>query len=951
MALTVGDITFSIGADTSGLDSAISKLAQFSQKVDSAAGVAARGADSQVDAYRKQEAAITSALNKVANLNAAITRGSGGSVAMLDTVTQAFTKYTNTLTKSSVSALQFQRANEQLNLTLGGVSRSLANANQAANKNAFSAMSDQFRILGAAAVLATGPLGGIATRIAAFSLIAKDSSVQTALLVGGVVLLADGLIRLSGAALNAGEQYDAFTETLTAVTGSAKLGTESFQDLQNVANTSGYQVKDLANSWITFQQATEGTSLAGQAGEKVFQDLSVIMGNLHKTPEQAASAFATLSKMLDTNSISAAQLKRQLENDLPGAYKAFQESSGLSQANFANALKKNQISPQSAIPAALTQYKSNLNIGDSVDTFTGSQNKLHNSMQDFLNDLDKASGLTSGAKSSFDTLASAISVLDGVFSTGSPALQSFITGFTVFLGTAAAITAVVTGLRAIATAIGLVDVALALNPFGLVAIAITALIAVLAGGTSAWNAYNNASNTAMNTMGDAAKQANDLAGALQGNSQIMAGNSALEKARQEATETADTLLTLQQRIKDVKTSIAEPSGFSGGKLGIATPQYTDSGKVSALAQMQTQADALQAKLNNDKDAITNLQAAMDKPATSKPAFGLNDDQINKIQATKDKLSEMNAEIDKGSAALQSGGLDAYNRLKETFSDNKEILQYAKDIQSIPDTMRDGLPTVDEFAAKLKQFRTLQDDAKLNTAAINDFENGASKAFGDISKAIGDMVTSGKLNLASLSSALQAAGADIINTAITLSVLNPLKNSIFGLSGTSGQMPTFGGTGGGSNPLGGLGFLGSLVGGGSGSSSSNPADEVAADVAAESGSSGGGFFSSIVDAASTLFANGGAFKGGVRFLANGGLLNGPTMFGTSSGVAIGGEAGTEAVMPLTRGPNGKLGVMNHGGGGVTVNIQTPNYQSFAHPQSQAQLQASLRKAVNAAQRTA
>jgi phage-related minor tail protein len=63
----------------------------------------------------------------------------------------------------------------------------------------------------------------------------------------------------------------------------------------------------------------------------------------------------------------------------------------------------------------------------------------------------------------------------------------------------------------------------------------------------------------------------------------------------------------------------------------------------------------------------------------------------------------------------------------------------------------------------------------------------------------------------------------------------------------------------------------------------------------------------------------AWMNGIRKLANGGLLNQPTLFSTKSGLAIGGEAGTEAVMPLTRTAGGKLGVYSAGGGGVQINI--------------------------------
>jgi phage-related minor tail protein len=58
----------------------------------------------------------------------------------------------------------------------------------------------------------------------------------------------------------------------------------------------------------------------------------------------------------------------------------------------------------------------------------------------------------------------------------------------------------------------------------------------------------------------------------------------------------------------------------------------------------------------------------------------------------------------------------------------------------------------------------------------------------------------------------------------------------------------------------------------------------------------------------------------------------------------GEAGPEAIMPLSRGSDGKLGVRMGGGGGasVTVNISTPDAQSFR--QSQGQVAAMVARAV-------
>ena len=100
---------------------------------------------------------------------------------------------------------------------------------------------------------------------------------------------------------------------------------------------------------------------------------------------------------------------------------------------------------------------------------------------------------------------------------------------------------------------------------------------------------------------------------------------------------------------------------------------------------------------------------------------------------------------------------------------------------------------------------------------------------------------------------------------------------------------------------------------------------------------------------SLQADGGAWSGGVQFFADGGaftnsIVSKPTAFGMANGKAgVMGEAGEEAIMPLTRTASGKLGVMAMGGGsgGTQINVDvhidgdgnassstdTPGYEAF------------------------
>ena len=93
----------------------------------------------------------------------------------------------------------------------------------------------------------------------------------------------------------------------------------------------------------------------------------------------------------------------------------------------------------------------------------------------------------------------------------------------------------------------------------------------------------------------------------------------------------------------------------------------------------------------------------------------------------------------------------------------------------------------------------------------------------------------------------------------------------------------------------------------------------------------GVGSGIVGAVMGAFqADGGAWQGGsqIKAYANGGVVGGPTYFPMSGGkTGLMGEAGPEAIMPLKRGANGKLGVQMEGGGGDNVVInQSFNFQA-------------------------
>ncbi|WP_246718650.1 phage tail tape measure protein [Microvirga terrestris] len=195
--------------------------------------------------------------------------------------------------------------------------------------------------------------------------------------------------------------------------------------------------------------------------------------------------------------------------------------------------------------------------------------------------------------------------------------------------------------------------------------------------------------------------------------------------------------------------------------------------------------------------------------------------------------------------------------------------------------------------------------------------GLSEKFGDsLSNAFAKNVSEGK----KFDNVLKSVRQSLVETGLRLA-LAPLQ---LALSQSVKGMMT--GALQGSLPLNGDGFLGGLTKG------------------------LGSILGSLFGAGGPALAKGGVLSRGMLMpFAKGGVIGAPTYFPLGRGLGLMGEQGAEAVMPLARGPDGRLGV--RGGGGrpvsVTVNVTTPDADSFRR--SEAQVSAALARAVARGQR--
>jgi phage-related minor tail protein len=95
---------------------------------------------------------------------------------------------------------------------------------------------------------------------------------------------------------------------------------------------------------------------------------------------------------------------------------------------------------------------------------------------------------------------------------------------------------------------------------------------------------------------------------------------------------------------------------------------------------------------------------------------------------------------------------------------------------------------------------------------------------------------------------------------------------------------------------------------------------------------------------TPFATGGVLAGA------GGVVSAPSYFPMAGGAGLMGEAGPEAIMPLSRGSDGRLGVAASGGSQTHVSVTIQANDPTAFRRSEAQISGAITRAVARGQRS-
>ena len=362
---------------------------------------------------------------------------------------------------------------------------------------------------------------------------------------------------------------------------------------------------------------------------------------------------------------------------------------------------------------------------------------------------------------------------------------------------------------------------------------------------------------------------------------------------------------LQQEATEVAQSYqSEIDALEAAK----TKKGTTAAQVIQIDQKISDARSAMVKAQQDSDSELAIIATIEEGRLRKQTLAVNT-YTSALQQQVETLRQqgLRAASGLGQGDRQRGLTDQQNGIDDRF--NQQSLELAN---QYGDGSR-GM-SLDEYNQKLKALKATQQDlhntVKANyddmTAAQGDWSAGASSAWQNYLESAKDIAGQTKSLFTNAFSSMEDA---VVNFAMTgkLSFADFAKSVLADMARIAVRQAS-------SSALSGLFGLaasaaGSYFGGGTTSAGSTQA-----------GYSGdlSGFTPGSVQ------AKGGAWSGGVQMFADGGaftnsIVSKPTAFGMANGkTGVMGEAGDEAIVPLARDSQGRLGVRG-GGSSSTVNV--------------------------------
>ena len=795
MPISLGDITFGIGPDTTRLRTSIGDITNFGRAVEAAARQTGAGAAQAEAALRRQEAAAISALQRVQRFQDQVAR-SNAPIPVMQGLNQLSTRgleqITARMTSGRLSAIQYQREMERFNATMMNSTRIFGGWAAATKQAEASNMVASLQKLSGAAVLVAGPLSGIATRISVISNLAEHFSLSWAAMIAGVAAGTYVFYKLGTAAVDTARKLQSIEQTLAAVSGSNVIASTTMNYLAGFADRAGVKFDVLAKQYGQIEAAAKGTILEGERTRDIFEAVTMAGSKLGLSGDEVKGTLTAIQQMMSKGKISAEELRQQLGDRLPGAVQIMAKALGISTQALDKQMRAGELGISTLIKFANELKKRyDINENTKIDTIVAAEARLYNARMKFIDQLDKIIGFSDAYKNTLNALTGAINGADGkardlvitVVSVGAALTAAFIASRAV-----PAIFAIGQAVYSLTAAIVTLNVASMAGGF-------TTIIRLLVAASVGIAAYYGASKLMDKALDDTKKSMLTTLPAV--DAYIEAQKTLASSVRAPTIEyikQTEAALKFQEGLKTTalesytKAQERMNEAFANGATRADVDKIGESMGIKKISEDSfnaiQQVMRLKGTLKELQDILKRQTEAESKDRND-PIKEMTNRQNLAIKNAKDTVSELTKTYE---------NLYKAPAAKEWATTQNEI---SKAVENFRDNLaRSELPAAkiteltNKYAAALRKVKEGELNLKNHVSFFQGLEGVFSRGLDTAMNNWIETIMEGKDALLALKDTGKAVAADLLKTFMTLAALNPLKNALFGTNA-----PTLGGSGG------------------------------------------------------------------------------------------------------------------------------------------------------------
>lgn len=171
------------------------------------------------------------------------------------------------------------------------------------------------------------------------------------------------------------QQADKLKNALTYSAGSAAGAAKEIGYLRDVTRSLGMDFNSASQAYAKFAAATKGSGISAAQTKDVFEGIAAASAKMGLSADETQGALLALSQMASKGVVQSEELRGQLGERLPGAFKIAAQSMGVTQAELGKLLETGQVLASDFLPKFGKALKDEF--GGAVTSLTQEINRLN----------------------------------------------------------------------------------------------------------------------------------------------------------------------------------------------------------------------------------------------------------------------------------------------------------------------------------------------------------------------------------------------------------------------------------------------------------------------------------------------------------------------------------------------------------------------------------------------